>query len=56
MTIALVCLEDLQVNVSGPGQAPCFSQRRIFASMENHEDYYLSIADILQVTVTQHYR
>ena len=37
------------MNVSGPGQPPWFSRRRIFAPANKHEDCYLNVTDIIQV-------
>lgn len=46
----LACLEDIEVNVSGPGAARRLFRRRIFAPEEDREERYLTASDVVKVS------
>ncbi len=46
----LACLEDVEIDVSGPGAPQHLFRRRVFAPEDNRDERYLTASDVVKVS------
>ena len=46
----LACLEDVEIDVSGPGAPHHLFRRRVFAPEDNRNERYLTASDVVKVS------